>query len=43
VLDRAARNGATVLPAHYPGHGGATVAADGDGYRIDGWAGFAPL
>jgi glyoxylase-like metal-dependent hydrolase (beta-lactamase superfamily II) len=43
VLDRTARTGATVLPAHYPGHGGATLTADGDGYAIDAWAGFAPL
>jgi glyoxylase-like metal-dependent hydrolase (beta-lactamase superfamily II) len=43
VLARAARTGATVLPAHYPGHGGATLAADGDGYRIDAWAEFAAI
>lgn len=43
VFARAARTGATVLPAHYPGPGGAALTPDRDGYRVDRWAAFPPL
>lgn len=37
VLTDASRRRAPVIPAHYPGHGGATVVARGDGFMIDDW------
>ncbi len=37
VLTEASRRRATVIPAHYPGHGGATVVARGDGFMVDDW------
>ena len=37
VLTEASRQRAAVIPAHYPGHGGATVVARGDAFMIDGW------
>jgi glyoxylase-like metal-dependent hydrolase (beta-lactamase superfamily II) len=37
VLTEASRRRATVIPAHYPGHGGATVVARGDAFMIDDW------
>ncbi|AGB26337.1 Zn-dependent hydrolase, glyoxylase [Mycobacterium sp. JS623] len=37
VLTEAARRRAAVVPAHYPGHGGATVVARGDTFKIDDW------
>lgn len=37
VLDRAADLGATVVPAHLPGHGGASVRAQGKGFAIERW------
>ncbi|CKH91254.1 MBL fold metallo-hydrolase [Mycolicibacterium smegmatis] len=37
VLTEASRRRAAVIPAHYPGHGGATVVARGDAFMIDGW------
>lgn len=40
VFDRAARTAATVLPAHYPGHGGATIVPEDDGYQIQQWADY---
>lgn len=37
LFAEAAEAHATVIPAHYPGHGGATIRAVGDGYDIDEW------
>ncbi len=37
VLTEASRRRAAVIPAHYPGHGGATVVARGDSFMVDGW------
>jgi glyoxylase-like metal-dependent hydrolase (beta-lactamase superfamily II) len=37
VLTEASRRRATVIPAHYPGHGGATVVARGNAFMIDDW------
>ncbi len=43
VLTEAARKRAAVIPAHYPGHGGATVVARGDGFMIDDWLELPPI
>jgi glyoxylase-like metal-dependent hydrolase (beta-lactamase superfamily II) len=40
VLTEAARRRAAVIPAHYPGHGGATVVARGDAFMVDDWLGL---
>lgn len=40
VLDHAAGNNVTVLPAHYPGHGGATITTHDDGYQVQQWADY---
>ena len=37
VLTEASRRRASVIPAHYPGHGGATVVARGDAFMVDDW------
>ncbi|MDG4668322.1 MBL fold metallo-hydrolase [Mycobacterium sp. 236(2023)] len=37
VLTEASRRRAAVIPAHYPGRGGATVVARGDAFQIDDW------
>jgi glyoxylase-like metal-dependent hydrolase (beta-lactamase superfamily II) len=37
VLTEASRRRAAVVPAHYPGHGGATVVARGDAFMVDEW------
>lgn len=37
VLTEASRRRAAVIPAHYPGSGGATVVARGDGFMVDDW------
>ncbi|BBX02543.1 MBL fold metallo-hydrolase [Mycolicibacterium moriokaense] len=37
VLAEASMRRATVIPAHYPGRGGATVVARGDAFMIDDW------
>jgi glyoxylase-like metal-dependent hydrolase (beta-lactamase superfamily II) len=37
LLTEAARRRASVIPAHYPGHGGATVVARGDAFMVDDW------
>ena len=37
VFTEAARRRAAVIPAHYPGHGGATLVARGDAFQIDDW------
>ncbi|CAN3131418.1 MBL fold metallo-hydrolase [Mycobacterium sp. smrl_JER01] len=40
ILTEAARRRAMVIPAHYPGHGGATVVARGDHFMVDHWLGL---
>ena len=37
ILTEASRRRASVVPAHYPGHGGATVVARGDAFMVDDW------
>jgi len=37
VFTEASQRRAAVIPAHYPGHGGATVLPRGDGFMIDDW------
>ena len=37
VFTEAARRRAPVIPAHYPGHGGATLVSRGDGFQVDDW------
>ncbi len=37
VLTEASRRRAMVIPAHYPGHGGARVVARGDDFMVDEW------
>ena len=36
-VDRGVPGRAAVIPAHYPGHGGATVVARGDAFMVDDW------
>lgn len=43
VFTEAARSRASVIPAHYPGHGGAKVVARGDRFEVDGWLGLDPI
>lgn len=43
VFTEAARARAAVIPAHYPGHGGATLVARGDRFEIDDWLGFSGI
>lgn len=37
ILTEASRRRALVVPAHYPGRGGATVVARGDAFMVDDW------
>ena len=37
IFTEAARARAAVIPAHYPGHGGATIVARGDRFEVDDW------
>jgi glyoxylase-like metal-dependent hydrolase (beta-lactamase superfamily II) len=37
IFTEASRRHAAVIPAHYPGHGGATVVARGDAFMVDDW------
>jgi glyoxylase-like metal-dependent hydrolase (beta-lactamase superfamily II) len=37
VFSEAVRARATVIPGHYPGQGGATIAARGDRFEVDDW------
>ncbi len=37
IFTEAAQAHAILIPAHYPGHGGATIRAVGDRYDIDQW------
>ena len=43
VFTEAARARATVIPAHYPGHGGATLVARGDRFEVDDWLEFSAI
>ena len=43
VLTEASRRRAAVIPAHYPGHGGATVVARGDSFMVDDWLEITPI
>jgi glyoxylase-like metal-dependent hydrolase (beta-lactamase superfamily II) len=43
VLTEASRRRASVIPAHYPGHGGATVVARGDAFMVDDWLELPPI
>jgi glyoxylase-like metal-dependent hydrolase (beta-lactamase superfamily II) len=43
VLTEASRSRAVVIPAHYPGHGGATVVARGDAFMVDDWLEWDPI
>jgi glyoxylase-like metal-dependent hydrolase (beta-lactamase superfamily II) len=43
VLTEASRRRASVIPAHYPGHGGATMVARGDGFMVDDWVDLPPI
>lgn len=43
VLTEASRRRATVIPAHYPGHGGVTVVARGDSFMVDDWLEISAL
>jgi glyoxylase-like metal-dependent hydrolase (beta-lactamase superfamily II) len=37
IFTEAALSRAAVIPAHYPGHGGATLVARGDRFAVDDW------
>jgi glyoxylase-like metal-dependent hydrolase (beta-lactamase superfamily II) len=43
VFTEAARARAAVIPAHYPGHGGATLVARGDRFDVDDWLALDPI
>jgi glyoxylase-like metal-dependent hydrolase (beta-lactamase superfamily II) len=43
ILTEASRRRAAVIPAHYPGHGGATVVARGDAFMVDDWLELPPI
>lgn len=43
VFTEAARRRAAVIPAHYPGHGGATLVARGDAFQVDDWLEIDPI
>jgi glyoxylase-like metal-dependent hydrolase (beta-lactamase superfamily II) len=43
VLTAAARAGATLFPAHFAGHGAASVIDTGADYRVDTWAPFTVI
>ncbi|MDT5335434.1 MAG: hypothetical protein QOD90_939 [Mycobacterium sp.] len=43
VFTEASRSRATVIPAHYPGHGGATLVARGDRFEVDDWLDLPPV
>lgn len=43
IFTEASRRRATVIPAHYPGHGGATIVARGDRFAVDGWLDLEPI
>jgi glyoxylase-like metal-dependent hydrolase (beta-lactamase superfamily II) len=37
IFTEAAQSNAAVIPAHYPGHGGATIRADADRFEVERW------
>ncbi len=43
IFTEAARRRASVVPAHYPGHGGATIVARGDAFMVDDWLDLEPI
>jgi glyoxylase-like metal-dependent hydrolase (beta-lactamase superfamily II) len=43
IFTEASRRRAAVIPAHYPGHGGATIVARGDRFSVDGWLTLDPI
>ena len=43
LFTEAAQAKAVVIPAHYPGHGGATIRATGHEFDIDDWLDLEPL
>ncbi|MCV7226128.1 MBL fold metallo-hydrolase [Mycolicibacterium komossense] len=43
VFTDAARLGAYLVPAHYPGHGGALLRADGETFAVDRWLGLEAI
>ena len=43
IFTEAARARAAVIPAHYPGHGGATIVARGDRFEVDDWLDLDPI
>jgi glyoxylase-like metal-dependent hydrolase (beta-lactamase superfamily II) len=43
VFTEAAQAKAAVIPAHYPGRGGATLLADDDRFEVDHWLDIEPL
>ncbi|QNJ93134.1 MBL fold metallo-hydrolase [Mycolicibacterium fluoranthenivorans] len=43
IFTEAARRRAVVIPAHYPGHGGATIVARGDAFMVDDWLALDPI
>jgi glyoxylase-like metal-dependent hydrolase (beta-lactamase superfamily II) len=43
ILTEASRRRAAVIPAHYPGHSGATVVARGDAFMVDEWLEFPAI
>ena len=43
IFTEAARARAALIPAHYPGHGGAWICAVRDGFDVDRWLDLEPL
>ncbi|MFN8042931.1 MAG: MBL fold metallo-hydrolase [Mycobacterium sp.] len=43
IFTEAARRRAAVVPAHYPGAGGATLVARGDRFEVDDWLELPPI
>ncbi|OBJ83791.1 MBL fold metallo-hydrolase [Mycobacterium asiaticum] len=43
IFTESVHAGAAVIPAHYPGHGGAKLRAQGDAFDIDRWLDLEPL
>lgn len=43
VFTEASRRRAAVVPAHYPGHGGATLVARGDRFAVDDWLDYGAI
>ena len=43
IFTEAARARAAVIPAHYPGRGGATIVARGDRFEVDDWLELAAI